>query len=474
MLEKEETKPGFFDKTRDNIVKAWLGIAGTARALQGKISPDLPKADQERLVRQMEECLHAKGGEITARRNTAELGRVYLGLNDTGKKHFLSILSKHFDVEREKLAEAIRSFHQKGSVEEEMKAEASLREALNPPRVKILKQFTALPEGIKFLVDMREDLLRLSGKESQALKFLEQDLREVLASWFDIALLDMEEITWQSPAALLEKLIAYEAVHEIRSWNDLRNRLDSDRRCFAFFHPKMPGEPLIFVEVALVKGIADNIQVLLDESLPPVPLNEADTAIFYSISNAQPGLAGISFGNFLIKRVVDSISRDYGNIKQFATLSPIPGFMKWLSPQLEKEDEALLSAAEIRLLRKAVREEKTATKALLKLLQSDWHKDETTAAMVRPILLRLCATYLLEAKRDGKALDPVAHFHLTNGARMEHLNWLADTSPKGVKQSATMMVNYLYQLPKIDDNHEQYTSGKIIPASKQVAGLVRG
>ena len=475
-IEKEST--GFFDTlhryTKENVTKAWQGIAGTARAIKGTIDPDLPKADQERLIRQMEECLNAKGGEITARRNTAELGRVYLGLTDKGKKHFLSILAKHFDVDRAKLSQAILAFHEGKNLEEEVVAETKLREVLNPPRIKILKQFTDLPEGIKFLVDMREDLLRLNDKKSYELSLLEKDLRGLLASWFDIALLDMQEITWHSPAALLEKLIAYEAVHEIRSWDDLRNRLDSDRRCFAFFHPKMADEPLIFVEVALVEGMADNIQMLLDESLPAAPVEEADTAIFYSISNAQAGLAGISFGNFLIKRVVDSLSRDCKNIKTFATLSPIPGFMKWLMTALQKEEESLLTSSEIKIIKRLKPDSKNAVKELHELLQGEWHKDDSVAAVLEPLLKRLCAHYLLKEKRESKALDPVANFHLTNGARAERLNWMADTSAKGLKQSSGIMVNYLYQLSKIDDNHEYYSSGKGIPASKSVTSLLKG
>ena len=318
---------------------------------------------------------------------------------------------------------------------------------------------------------MRSDLMPLVGK-SQALKALEADLKFILSSWFDIGLLDLVEITWNSPAALLEKLIEYEAVHKIRSWDDLKNRMDADRRVYAFLHNKMPLEPLIFVQVALVDGLSDNIQALLDETSPVMNTEEADTAIFYSISNAQRGLAGISFGNFLIKRVVDKLSREIKNIKNYATLSPVPGFRAWLDPALLKEGDAIFLPAEIKDLKKLIKKKELA-QGVLELLDSEWHKDEATAETLKSILMRLCAHYLLNEKKKGrgeegkKPLDPVAQFHLFNGARLERINWLGDVSSKGMKQSSGLMVNYYYRLSKIDDNHEAYAEGEVI-ASKPV------
>lgn len=474
-------KSSFFDRTlsslqrytKNNMLMAWDGITGTARAITGTLDPDLPQADLDRLLKQMSGCLDPKGGEVSARRNTIELGETYINLSDKGKQRFLKLLAKTFDVNRDAVYAKIQTYALARTQEEKAQLETDLRELLNPPRLRILRQFNGLPEGIKFLVDMRADLIRLGSKQNETLSALEKDLNYLLSTWFDVGLLDMQEITWNSSASLLEKLIAYEAVHEIRSWNDLRNRLDSDRRCFAFFHYKMPSEPLIFVEVALVKGIATSIQTLLDESVPPVPVSEADTAIFYSISNTQPGLAGISFGNFLIKQVVDRLSREFPHIKQFATLSPIPGFRHWLDPLLTKADDDLLQPPEIKILRKYDPASGKGTLGLKALLATPgWHKDEKQAELVKPILLRLAAQYLLKEKKNGRALDPVAHFHLTNGSRLEQINWLADTADKGFKQSAGMMVNYLYQLSKIDDNHESYVSGKAVQASKQVKGLV--
>jgi malonyl-CoA decarboxylase len=234
----------------------------------------------------------------------------------------------------------------------------------------------------------------------------------------------------------------------------------------------MPGEPLIFVEVALVNGMAGNIQELLDETAPHCAPELADTAIFYSISNAQAGLGGISFGNFLIKRVVDELIRENKGIKAFATLSPIPGFMEWLGGRLAADDQTLVSASDARLLA-AVSGEETGTAALRGLLDGPWWSDPAAAPALERPLMRLCARYLMSAKRDDRALDPVARFHLTNGARIERLNWLGDTSEKGLRQSAGMMVNYLYRLDEIDGNHEGYTGEGRITASAGVRSLAR-
>ncbi|MFQ5959657.1 MAG: malonyl-CoA decarboxylase domain-containing protein, partial [Alphaproteobacteria bacterium] len=289
----------------------------------------------------------------------------------------------------------------------------------------------------------------------------------------DVGFLDLERITWDAPAALLERLIAYEAVHEIRSWSDLKNRLDSDRRCFAFFHPRMPSEPLIFVEVALVTGMSTNIQALLDESAPRCDPGDADTAIFYSISNAQAGLAGISFGGFLIKRVVDDLAHEFKGLKTFATLSPIPGFRRRLEARLAAE-ETLLTPTEEKALAAHAPDGGDGGSPLAALLATDWHADAAAAEALKRPLERLCARYLLQEKRDGRPLDPVARFHLRNGARIGRINWLADTSPKGLRQSLGMMINYVYKLDEIEENHEAYTGEGRVVAAGAVRALLRG
>jgi len=462
-----------FDRTWRNLRDRWRDIAVSARIVGPgtAVQPDLPDEDLARLRTQVQDCLAARGGEVSARARAAELGRAYLSLNADGKRRFLTLLATEFDIDQDAVAAEAERLHKATDPGARRSAERALRRALEAPRVRLLTQFNALPDGTKFLVDLRADLLVL-GRKDKALAALADDLRSVLAAWFDIGFLELKRITWESPAALLEKLSVYEAVHAVRSWSDLKNRLDSDRRCFAFFHPRMQGEPLIFVEVALVNGLADNIATLLDESAPVGDPRAADTAIFYSISNAQKGLAGISFGNFLIKRVVDQLLAEFPRVRTFATLSPIPGFRAWLDEQFAHGAPGMLTAGERKALGMAV--QGIASKGTLKqLLSTDWHKDPTLIAAMKAPLMRLCARYLLEAKREnGAALDPVAHFHLSNGARIERLCWLGDTSDKGLRQSAGMMVNYLYRLPNIEENHEAYAGEATVIASSAVTGLL--
>ncbi|HYZ42436.1 MAG TPA: malonyl-CoA decarboxylase family protein, partial [Stellaceae bacterium] len=311
-------------------------------------------------------------------------------------------------------------------------------------------------------------------RDHKELTPLDTDLRHLLASWFNRGFLELRRIDWQTPAAVLEKLIAYEAVHEIQGWTDLKNRLEADRRCFAFFHPRMPDEPLIFVEVALVSGMAGNVHALLDETAPIGDPHTADSAIFYSISNCQRGLGGISFGDFLIKRVVDALAIELPRLKIFATLSPVTGFRSWLERQLRSGSEDLLLPAE-RIALAAFGNEGSENNLVALLNQQTWHKDQHVEAVLHEPLMRLCARYLLrERAPSGRALDPVAHFHLTNGARIDRLNWLGDVSTKGLQQSAGIMVNYLYRLGEIEANHEAYRGGGRIAASSAVRNLARG
>jgi malonyl-CoA decarboxylase len=474
----ERASPGFLDavldRTLGNLRIAWRDIAGSARGfIGGPPRPDLPRDDAERLREQMWNCLEVRGGEVSARARAANLGRSYLALSPLGRERFLRILAAEFDVGRVAVDAACRRLAEAADDVARGKAERELRKTLEPPRVRLLTQFNALPEGVKFLVDMRAELMILA-RQDPLLAGLEQDLKGLLAGWFDIGFLELKSITWDAPASLLEKLMAYEAVHEIRGWRDLKNRLEADRRCFAFFHPRMPEEPLIFVEVALVDGIADNVHALLDESAPVGDPSAANTAIFYSISNCQKGLAGISFGNFLIKRVVDQLAAEHPRLRTFATLSPIPGFRTWLDKMLDKEDEeALLSAADRKAI--AALPGKAAERGLAGLLGlPGWHEDEAIVGAVKDPLMRLCARYLLTEQRNGRAADPVAHFHLSNGARVERLDWLADLSAKGLQQSAGLMVNYLYKLADIEGNHEAYTGEGRVSASAATRGLLKG
>jgi len=471
----ETETASLLDRTLRTLRESWRGIADSARgAIVGSaIRPDLPPDDLARLKAQMQACLEARGGEVSARARAAELGETYLALSREGRRRFLNLLAEDFECDHERVGEAAQALAEarRDGADTVIEREQALRQVLEPPRVKLLTQFNGLPAGIKFLVDLRSDLL--DGRAADpALARVEGDLKGLLAGWFDVGFLDLRRITWDAPASLLEKLSVYEAVHEVRSWDDLKNRLDSDRRCFAFFHPRMPNEPLIFVEVALVSGLADDVQRLLDEGAPVGNPAAADTAIFYSISNAQKGLAGISFGGFLIKRVVDLLSAEFPKLRTFATLSPIPGFRAWFDRRMAEGEPQFLTAAERKALAAALG---AGSKGALKTVLADdaWSADPKLRAALKAPLMRLVARYLVEEKRqDGRARDPVAHFHLSNGARVERLNWLADTSAKGLRQSMGVMVNYQYRQSDIEANHEAYVGEGRVTAASAVSSLL--
>jgi len=467
------------------LKEAWRGLSSGARAVVGGApkgaNPDLADGDLPGLRARLADCLEGRGGEASARARAAELGRLYLGLSVAGRKRFMRLLAEEIDIDRAaaiNAAKAAIAAWEGGEAKAIGKAERGLRQALDSPRGRLLAQFTALADGVKFLIDRRSELMAWS-KEDPHFAALAEDLRELFVAWFDLGFLELERITWESPAALLERLAAYEAVHAVRDWADLKNRLDSDRRYFAFFHPRMPLEPLIFVEVALVNGLADNVHDLLDDKAPLGDPHAADTAIFYSITNAQRGLAGISFGGFLIKRVASTLSAEFPNLKTFATLSPIPGFRGWLDARIGEGMPRLLLANERKVLAAALakRDGKAvaANKGELKraLASGAWLSEPALADALKAPLSRLCARYLLEAKRaDGRALDPVAHFHLSNGARIERVNWRADTSANGIRQSAGLMVNYLYRLADIEANHEAYAADGTVAVSSAVRSLL--
>ncbi|MBW2472736.1 MAG: malonyl-CoA decarboxylase [Deltaproteobacteria bacterium] len=458
--------------TKGEFKKAWDGIIGMARrTLTKKDGLDSRYENRDHLQRLVSECIYARGGDVSARARTVELGAVYLHLSEKGRETFHDILAHDFDIDRQLLDDKIKKLEKATNQKEAIAAEIELKNALTPPRIVLLKQFSSLPNGLKLLIDMRASLLSRI-KEDQRLYKLSFDIKELLGAWFDIGMLDLQEITWNSPAALLEKLIEYEAVHEIHSWSDLHGRLDSNRLCFAFFHNKMPSEPLVFVEVALVNKLSSNIQELLNKEDAKVEPEQASTAIFYSISNTQPGLAGISLGNFLIKTVVQQLSKEYDNLKHFATLSPVPGFRKWLGQKLVNGDTEVLRPREITSLRDRFACD-SASRQLAEILTNDWSRDPKTAAFVKPIIIRLCAHYLLEEKKGTGAFDPVANFHLSNGARLERINWLADITETGMQRSYGIMVNYYYELSDIEKNHEEYVTKSHIVASRGVKSLLK-
>ena len=432
-------------------VRTLLTEGGGLRRLEGK--------ELARTRDLLHECATAVGGEVSARQRAVRLADTYLRLDDEGRSSFLRLIATEFGPDPEQVATAHAAYLAAIGSDAQWTAESELRNAMRSPRLRILTQFNALPQGVKFLVDLRADLLRYAEHDS-ALQSLDRELETRLGAWFDVGFLELQRITWSSPAALLEKLIKYEAVHEIRSWSDLKNRLDSDRRCYAFFHPRMPMEPLIFVEVALTDHLADNVQALLDEQAPVFDAQRASTAIFYSISNTQVGLRGVSFGNFLLKRVVEALKRDYARLTTFATLSPLPSFRRWAEKNPEAWQRAF-SAADLERIRRHLTTNDApvaAAEDLRTLLSGDrWADDPRLVRALQHGLSRLAARYLLNAGRDGRLVDPVARFHLGNGARIERLNFQADWSVRGRRQSYGMMVNYLYDLDSIEENVEAFS-----------------
>ncbi len=347
----------------------------------------------------------------------------------------------------------------------------ALQHAVDPPRQELFRRLNMAPGGTAALVGMRGAVLKeLQGHPEW--RVIDSDLLHLLRSWFNRGFLRLERIDWRTPALVLEKLIEYEAVHAVQGWRDLRRRLEADRRCFAFFHPQLPDEPIIFIEVALTRGISTHVQPLLDVAAPVADAGAADTAVFYSITNCQDGLRGISFGNLLIKQVAEELQREFPHVRRFATLSPVPGLRRWLDRNHSRI--AVGPQGEERL-------------ALLSRLQDPgWYQGEIAPALEK-LLVSLCAHYLLREKQgeeqgaesperglEGREpLDAVARFHLANGASLERINWLGDTSEQGMARSAGVMVNYVYRLSEVERNHERYFRERAVIASSQVEKLAR-
>ena len=338
-----------------------------------------------------------------------------------------------------------------------------LQRVVESPRQELFRRLNRASEGTAAVVQMRRDLLQVLDKKPE-LTAVDFDMRHLLSSWFNPGFLKMHRVDWKSPAEVLEKLIQHEAVHAIDGWDDLRRRLQPDRRCFAFFHPQLPNEPLIFVEVALLPEVPAVIAPLVDKKAETNnQVSQFKVAAFYSISNCEPGLRGVSMGNFLIKRVAEQLHAEFPGLKTFVTLSPIPGFMDWVVAganlgQGVPEDR----------LKPAIKATRDQALATLKLdsqswaerLSAGWHPDQASEKE-NEALMSLASIYLGLAStgRDG---NPVAKFHLGNGAKLHQINWAGDLSRKGLRQSAGLMVNYLYDLSAVEDNHERFANGEVI------------
>ncbi len=359
----------FFDRLRRR------GLRGAPRRPALDVAPGLPERDAARLREVITELLRLHD-TMTQRAEAAAVADAYIALSDDGRRNFLRMLALEFWADP---AAVDRAVDELGRAGDRRAAERRLREVLVPPADRLLRLLSGLEGGVKFLVDLRADVLRVAGDET-VLADLDRELKARLATLFDVGLLELRRITWDAPAALLEKLIAYEAVHAIGSWDDLKNRLDSDRRCYAFFHPAMPDEPLVFVEIALTAGIATALPPLLDARAPELDLERADTAVFYSISNCQPGLAGVNLGTALIKQVVEALRLDLPQLHRFVTLSPVPGFRAWVERQLA-DDGANLRAREREVL------PAEPHRVLARLSDPGWDVDEA----IKPALLALCA-----------------------------------------------------------------------------------
>jgi malonyl-CoA decarboxylase len=403
-------------------------------------------------AKQLAAKLLSERGEASGALVSRELHDVLRALDANDRHGFQSYLATVFQPDRNALRTAAERYLSNATAE----AAAAVAEAADPPRQELLRRMNMAPGGTGALIAMRSEITAHLRDEPE-LKLLDADLKHLFASWFNRGFLELRRIDWQSPAAVLEKLIAYEAVHEIKGWDDLRRRLAPDRRCFAFFHPALPGEPLIFVEVALVQGLATSMPPLLsqdvDEDAARVQAANADTAIFYSISNCQEGLRGVSFGNFLIKQVVEELQAEFPRLEQFSTLSPVPGFRRWLTQRLAEPSapEAALSP---------------------QLAQDGWWNDPKLSETLRVDLMRLCATYLTRRPLPGDRIDPVARFHLGNGARLERINWLGNTAPRAIRESFGIMVNYLYDHDSIEANHEAFAHDGTIVCSADVDALM--
>ena len=402
------------------------------------------------------ETLLSRRGEATgvALANTLLAG--YAAASKDDQLAFLNALADLFGPDMAELNAALAAVRDKGTSPDTI---SMLLKAAEPRRQELIRRLNLAPGGTASLVRMREALLA-HIKEHPALKHVDSDFVHLFASWFNRGFLVLQRIDWTTPANILEKIIRYEQVHAISNWDDLRSRLaPSDRRCYGFFHPQLVDEPLIFVEVALTRDIPAAITPLLDLSRTPIAATDATTAVFYSISNTQRGLGGISFGNFLIKQVVEDIKRELPNLQTFVTLSPVPGFATWLKRERASENSTLLDPS--------------SRAALAALDTPDWADNSEIAEQVRAALLPLAAYYFLEVKGVRKhPADPVARFHLGNGARLERLNFLGDRSEKGMQQSHGLMVNYLYALDKIEANHEAYAENGQIASSSAVRKML--
>jgi malonyl-CoA decarboxylase len=430
-----------------------VSAASFLRRLFGRERPGVGQRVQH--LASLCEALLGERGEVSGAVLAREALAAWQGLDEDGRGQFFDVLAAEFSPSPEAVGKAADAYRYDPTPRNLQR----LQEIVDSARQELFRRLNMAPGGTETLVGMRRALLA-GLRQHPNWQAIDADLLHLFRSWFNRGFLRLERIDWRTSAIVLEKLIQYEAVHAIQGWRDLRRRLEADRRCFAFFHPQLRDEPLIFIEVALTRGMSAQVQPLLDVASPVADPALADCAMFYSITNCQEGLRGTSFGNLLIKQVAEELKREFPHLKTFATLSPIPGFRRWLSQ----------SDTQVRL---SVGAEAEARLALLASTASaGWHTGEVPEALQK-LLQRLCAWYLLHARQGEEPLDPVARFHLGNGAALERLNWLGDTSESGMQRSAGLMVNYVYRLEDVERNHERYFAGHAVVASRAVEKLAR-
>lgn len=402
-------------------------------------------------------------GEANAQSMAVKLIDHYEHLDKRSQIDFFHFLSSQFNPDPSLVVDAAQRYN----TERNEASLIHLFQTVEPPRQELLRRVNRAPAGTSTILKMRQTLLSYL-QDHPAFRATDADMHHLLSSWFNPGFLELHQITWNSPAQLLEKIIAHESVHAIDGWDDLRRRLQPDRRCFAFFHPQLPGEPLIFVEVALVPGIAKDVAGLINKQAPVGDAKSFKAAIFYSISNCQPGLKGVSLGNFLIKQVAQKLIEEMPSLKTFCTLSPIPGFTQWLDAGASLPEERL-SPTHLRKWQEAQKSLAVGGLSWAERLKSGWHPERSQEAE-RTTFMRLCALYLMHQTPEARG-DAVGKFHLSNGATLHQINWAADLSKKGLQQSGGLMVNYLYELDKVEEQHEAF-SHKTVCFSRSVEKLV--
>jgi malonyl-CoA decarboxylase len=398
--------------------------------------------------------LLSEGGEAAGTRLAAETLHFYQSFDEHARGAFFDLLTEEFSPSSEKTLEAAEVYRKHQTAHNLQR----LQRAVEPPRQELFRRLNTVPGGTRALVRMRAELLKGLSK-NPAWEPASADLSHLFVSWFNRGFLVLQRIDWHTPAVILEKLIEYEAVHQIQGWPDLRRRLEKDRRCYGFFHPALPDEPLIFIEVALTRGMSAHVQTLLDPQAPVGEPEAADHAMFYSITNCQEGLRGIAFGHFLIKQVVEDLRGAFPRLRRFATVSPVPGFRKWLAANHGVLETVPKFAALARLAPR--------------LDEVSWFKNEELSAELKSLLVPLCAYYLLHARHESEPLDSVARFHLKNGASLDRINWLGDISGTGRERSAGLMTNYVYRLADVEGNHERYVKDHEIAVSHEVRSLAK-